>query len=46
MIETEKPNLYFKTHSPITAMFIMFIVGYGFFSFISDFISYLSKYYN
>ena len=46
MIENNKPNLSFKTYSPITATFIMFIVVYGLFSFASDLISYLIKYYN
>ena len=46
MIENNKPNLSFKTYSPITAIFIMFIVGYGLFSFVNDLISYLIRYYN
>lgn len=46
MIEKEKPNLYFKTYSPIVAIFVLFMFGYGLGNFIADLIYYLSKYYN
>lgn len=46
MIEDNEPNLSFETHSPIIAIFIMFIVGYGLASFVNDLISYLIRYYN
>ena len=46
MIENKEPNLYFKTYSPIITILIVFIIGYGFFSFVSDLAYYLSKYYN
>ena len=45
MIEKEKPNLYFKTYSPIIAILIVFIVGYGFFSFVSDSIDFITTNY-
>lgn len=46
MLKSDKPNLFFQTHCPFTAVFIVFIIGYGFYSFISDCINYLLKYYN
>jgi len=45
MIEKEKPNLYFKTYSPIIAILIVFIIGYGFFSFVSDSIDFITANY-
>ncbi len=45
MIEKEKPNLYFKTYSPIIAILIVFIIGYGFFSFVSDSIGFITTNY-
>ena len=45
MIESKEPNLYFKTYSPIIAILIVFIIGYGFFSFVSDSIDFITTKY-
>lgn len=45
MIEKEKPNLYFKTYSPIITILRVFIIGYGFFSFVSDSIDFITTNY-
>lgn len=46
MNQKEKPNLSFETHSPVIAIFVLIIFGYGIGNFIVDLIYYLSKYYN
>lgn len=46
MIENKNPSLYFKTYSPVTAIIVCFMFGYGIGNFIVDIVYYLTKYYN
>ena len=44
-MEHKEPNLYIKTYCPITALILVFVFGYGCFSFALDLINFLSQFF-
>lgn len=44
MLEHKEPSLKFESYSPIVTMFVMFIMVYGFYSFVSDTIDFIIRY--